>query len=206
MLSAEQNITGDQNSLTTMELEVDPVRDFPLNIFKDQEEDYQPVYENLKQLHSRREQYEEPVNPQNELKSTPLNRIMAIFILEISQYLRKAFYKEFVFFVLMYRKALNSIGWETKASLLQRPQAIETREFCETSNGEYMPEICNDFIADLLPTYLKKYDLAGSGFKVIGQEESKIKNAISLTMHFCNWLNYNKYTYSRLVLNPDDLV
>lgn len=204
LLHYEKSTGNDQTSLTTKEIEVDPVQDFPLAVFKDREDEYQAVYDCLKQMHSRREQYEEPLSSQTELKLTPINRIMAIFILEVSQYLRKEFYKEFVFFVLMYRRALNAIGWETRAKLLQRPAVKENRQFCETSNGEYMPEICNDFITDLLPEYLKEYDLAGFGFKVIGPEESKIKTAILLTMHFCNWLNYNKYTCSRLVLNPDD--
>ena len=127
---------------------------------------------------------------------------MAIFILEMSQHLRKEFYQEFVFFILMYRRALNKVGWETKAALLQRPQAKENIEFCETNNGEYIPEICNDFITDLLPEYLKDYDVPG--FKAIGPEDTSMKNAIQLTKHFCNWLNYNKYTYSRLVLNPEE--
>ena len=180
------------------------MQDFPLKIFKDREDDYQLIYDNLKQLHSRREQYEEPLNSQTELKLTPINRIFAIFILEVSEHLRKEFYHEFVFYILMYRRALNKIGWETKASLLQRPQIKENKEFCETNNGEYIPEVCNDFIMDLLPEYLKDYDL--TGFKVIGQEDSKIKNAITLTQHFCNWLNYHKYTYSRLVLNPEEML
>ena len=188
--------------MVTSEIEVDVIRDFPSDLFKGKEEEFQPVYDNLKQLQARRENYEDPFNSQTELKLTPINRIIAIFILEVSQHLRKEFYKEFVFFILMYRKALNSIGWETKASILQRPRIKESTEFCATENGEYMPEISNEFITDLLPEYLKEYEL--SGFKVIGQEESNIHNAIVLTMHFCNWLNYNKYTFSRLVLNPEE--
>ena len=65
-----------------------------------------------------------------------------------------------------------------------------------------MPEISNDFITELLPEYQKEYNL--SRFKVIGEEDSQMKNAIILTMHFCNWLNYHKYTFSRLVLNPEE--
>ena len=49
----------------------------------------------------------------------------------------------------MYRRALNQIGWEAKAAILQRPVLGLGAEFCETENGEYMPEISNDFITDL---------------------------------------------------------
>lgn len=179
------------------------MQDFPLDIFHSREEDYKLVYNYLLQLQSKGESFEEPATTQTDLKATPINRILALFISEVSQHLRKEFYREFVFFVLMYRRALNSIGWETKARVLHKAQTKESHEFCEDSNGEYMPEISNDFITDLLPEYLKEYDI--SGFQVIGPEEPKIKNAIFLTMHFCNWLNHHKYTYSRLVFNPEDI-
>lgn len=144
---------------------------------------------------------EDIVDPKTDLKQTPISKIFALYLLEVSPHLRREFYREFAFFVLMYRKALNKIGWEIKSKLSGKGQD-ETKEFSETINGEYMPEICNDFITEILQDYLKTYDL--KGFKVLGPDVFQIRNAVFLTQHFCNWLNFQKYTHSRLVLNPEE--
>lgn len=190
-----------QNSLVTKEIEVVLMADFPLDVFKGRESEYQAVFEYLRMIQEDRETYHDPVDENTDLRSSKINKIMAVYLDEVSSHLRVEFYRELVFFVLMYRKALNKVGWETK-SKQTKIEENNHKEFCDVNNGEFMPEICNDFITDLLPEYLKEYDI--SSFRVIGPEVSQIRNAVFLTMHFCNWLNYHKYTNSRLVLNPDE--
>jgi len=104
----------------------------------------------------------------------------------------------------MYRKSLNELGWRTRANVTQRPiDPKESKlEFCEVNNGEFAPDICNEFITDSLPEYLKNnYDM--KNFKVIGPTTEQTKHAIFLTQYFCNWLNANKFTNSRLSINPE---
>lgn len=192
----------EQNSLVAKHPEVDVLKDFPIDIFRGGlKDDYQVVYENLKEIQNGTLTLDDPVDSSTEIKQTPINKIIALYLNEVSRLLRVEFYRELVFFVLMYRKALNSNGWATK-SKLEKKDFETSKEFCEVQNGEYMPEICNEFITDLLPESLKEYDI--SRFQVIGPEVSQIRNAVFLTQHLCNWLNYHKYTPSRLVLNPED--
>ena len=156
----------------------------------------------LKLIEEEKLSIDDNVDPINGLKLISIYKIMALFLSEVSANIRTEFYKEIVFFVVMYTKALNKVGWEIKAKLIERTSEDETKEFCSENNGEFIPEICNEFITDLLPEYLREYDI--SSFKVLGAEVSQIRNAVFLTQHFCNWLNYHTYTSSRLVLNPED--
>jgi hypothetical protein len=78
---------------------------------------------------------------------------------------------------------------------------LTTRKYCAENNGEYAPEICNEFAAELLQKYLK--DLNVEGFKLLGYSDEKMKTAIYFTMHFCNWLYHNLFTNERLTLNED---
>jgi len=191
-----------QKSLVCKESEVDVINDFPVDVFRGREDEYLPVLECLKSLQAGNTGDDESVNPMTELKQASVNKILASYIYEVAPSLRTRFYKEFVFFLLMYRRALNEAGWDARLKMTGKGPEEETKEFCEASNGEYIPEISNDFIADLLPEYLKDYDL--KGFKVIGPEVPGLRNSVFLTQHLCNWLNYQKYTSARLVLNPDD--
>ena len=183
---------------------VDPVEDFPVDIFDGQEEDYAIVYEHLKQIKKEGIAVPEVIDPKSQLKQTPINWLFAIFLNEVSKHLTKEIYREVAFFVLMYRRALNKIGWEIKAKVSKKPIAGETGEFCETSNnGEFITEICNVFIGDLLPEFIREYDT--TGFKVLGFGTERMRNAIHLTEHFCNWMNFQKYTYAKLVPNLEDI-
>ena len=60
--------------------------------------------------------------------------------------------------ITLYRKGLNHLGWtillnksESKyGKSIIIPNNYEELEYCEINNGEYAPEICNEFAADLL--------------------------------------------------------
>jgi hypothetical protein len=87
-----------------------------------------------------------------------MNKIFAIFLDKLSKTVTKAFYKEFALLIALYRQALNEIGWDklTKklSDLSVLPENYKEKEYCEVNNGEYAPEICNEFACELLPKYL----------------------------------------------------
>jgi len=139
----------------------------------------------------------------SDLKKTKLNRIFVNFLNQMVPYVKEEFYRELCLFVSMYRRTLNDHGWKTKADVQQKniDQKETKQEFCDVNNGEYAPDVCNEFITDTMPTYLGSYDLRN--FKVLGVTTDQTRNAVFLTQYFCNWLNANKYTNSRLSINPD---
>jgi len=76
------------------------------------------------------------------------------------------------------------------------------KQYCEVNNGEYGPEICNEFASELLSNYLD--DIHLTTFLFIGKNECKMKNAIYFIMHFCNWLYHSMYTNERLTINMSE--
>ena len=87
-----------------------------------------------------------------------MNQIFAIFLDKLSKTVTKEFYKEFALLVALYRQALNEIGWDKLKKKLKDlsilPEKFMEKEYCEVNNGEYAPEICNEFASELLPKYL----------------------------------------------------
>jgi hypothetical protein len=147
---------------------------------------------------------DEELDRETDVKKTNLNKILAIFIYEIGRHLKREFYKEFVFFVISYRKALNELGWKKKAESVPVNQAETRLEFCAANNGEYAPDISNDFITDKWPEYINASQAHTQKFKFLGNDVDTIKNTVFLTQHFCNWLNNRRYTNSRLAINEDN--
>ncbi len=132
-----------------------------------------------------------------------MNKIFAFFAYIIGRHIREPFFKELVFFLMMYRRAMNEFGWKKRQEILEVPLSEEEvgMEYCAVNNGEFAPEICNDFITDKWPEYVPEYEL--KGFKVLGSDIESTKNAVFLTQHFCNWLNGLKYASSRLAINEE---
>lgn len=143
----------------------------------------------------------EELDKDTALKRTNMNKIFAVFIYHIGRNLTQKFYREFAFFLMMYRKALNEIGWQIKSEVMQQqiPDSERRVEFCAINNGEFAPDICNDFITEKWPDYIPNYNL--SDFKVISLAPD---NAVVLTQHFCNWLNAQRYTNSKLQKNDEN--
>ena len=167
------------------------------------ETDYLPVFNEL-QVIMKSNIGEEDVDDESGLKKTKINKIFAIFIFVIGRHLKERFYREFVFFLMMYRRALNELGWKVKEGVGQTflPEGKRESEFCADNNGEFVPEISNEFITEKWDKYLSQYNL--KGFKIIGADTDSKKNAVFLTQHFCNWLSFQGYTDSYLSINDED--
>eukprot|EP01017_Pseudomicrothorax_dubius_P020311 TRINITY_DN2219_c0_g2_i2.p1 TRINITY_DN2219_c0_g2~~TRINITY_DN2219_c0_g2_i2.p1 ORF type:complete len:163 (-),score=35.12 TRINITY_DN2219_c0_g2_i2:61-549(-) len=132
------------------------------------------------------------------LGKTNCNKILAIFLKEMKEYVQREFYQELVFFILMYRKALNEEGWQKLREMkgINGPAGLE---FCNENDGELMPEICNSFILNLLPRYLEEY--SEYEFLWLGLDDERMKNAVFFTHHLCNWLFVNRFTKARVSLD-----
>lgn len=180
----------------------DLISKFPTNLLRP--EDYGPVLKELETIYKNKTIGIEEIDKDTSLKRSTMNKVFAIFIYSIGRQLTEEFYREFVFFLIMYRKALNELGWVTRAEVRQTSlvESEKRLEFCAVNNGEYAPDICNDFITDKWAEYLPQYNL--NGFKVLGTAPEYMKNAVFLTQHFCNWMNAQGYTNSRLQINDDD--
>lgn len=166
--------------------------------------DYAPVLAELDNIVQSKNIGAEELDEDSGLKKTNLNRIFAIFIYLIGRHLKEKFYREFVFFLMMYRRALNEVGWKIKESVghVFVSEANRETEFCANNNAEFAPEISNDFITEKWGKYLLQYSL--TGFKVIGTDLEATKNAVFLTQNFCNWLSLQGYSDSYLSINEEE--
>jgi len=180
----------------------DLVNKFPADILRP--EDYNAVISELANIVRNKNIGSEDLDKETGLKKSNMNKIFAIFIYCIGRRMTEEFYREFVFFLMMYRRALNEIGWIIKAETMKAviPEMERRVEYCTINNGEYAPDICNEFITDKWNEYVPQYNV--SGFKVLGVDTEMTKNAVFLTQHFCNWLQAQRYTNSRLQINDDN--
>jgi len=198
-----ENQAEDTNAIVSSTIDsFDLVAKFPVNILT--QEDYGSVLAELDNICRNKNIGPEDLDKDTGLKKTNMNKIFAVFIYCVGRRLTEEFYKEFIFFLMMYRRALNEDGWTIKAEVTQTPVSTTEKrvEYCTINNGEFALDICNDFITEKWNEYLPQYSL--SGFKVLGTDTEGTKNAVFLTQHFCNWLNAQRYTNSRLQISDDN--
>ena len=131
------------------------------------------------------------------------DEIFAQYLRHLSTIVNEHFYRTMIRFILLYRDCFNQFGWLKKAeadcresrltleekNVLGRidyyKQFISDHEFCTISNGELLPEICNEFVTIYLND---KKDIAG-----FDRGE-----AIDYVRHLCHWLFVNGHTCSKL--------
>lgn len=178
------------------------VEKFPTDVLRPA--DAQAVLIELENISKTKNIGSEEINEETGVKKTPMNRIFAIFIYLIGRHLKESFYREFVFFLMMFRRALNELGWTVKerATGFMFPPQQKELDYCSFNNGEFAPEISNDFITEKWVKYIPQYYCRG--FKVLTPDIEGTKNAVFLTQHFCNWLSLQGYTDSYLSINEDE--
>ncbi len=193
----------DGSSIVSHQLDsFDLIGKFPIDILR--QIDFYPVFIELEKITMSKNIGPEEIDEDTGLKKTPLNRIFAIFIYLIGRHLKDRFYREFVFFLMMYRRALNELGWKIKENATQMfiPEIKKNNEFCGENNGEFAPEISNEFITEKWQKYASQYNL--KDFKILGADLEATKNAVFLTQHFCGWLSHQGYSDSYLTINEEE--
>jgi hypothetical protein len=107
--------------------------------------------------------------------------ILSLFLIETSKITTEQFYKSLVIFTRHYRDCMNKIGWE----ILQQYKGLDNEpthfDYTSVKNGEYLPEVCNDFINIYLPSHLPKFDMY---------------LAIVIVNYLCDWLY--KFNFTRM--------
>ena len=82
------------------------------------------------------------------------DQIIAKFVIHISANFTEMFFKEFMVFICLFRKALNDKGALYKMKHGEQIEIIEN--FCSEKDITVAPEVSNLFIAELYPQYFEK--------------------------------------------------
>ncbi len=122
--------------------------------------------------------------PDKEIKPTHCDAVFAEYLAEVARKINKSYFKKLVRFVLMYRECLNEYGFII-GKTRREAKFVRDQEYCQLFNTELAPEICNEVVAVCLDQ--PHMDLSH-------------KDAVALTLNFCNWLLANDYTSMMLTL------
>jgi hypothetical protein len=115
--------------------------------------------------------------------------ILSLFLIETSKIVNEQFYRTLVIFIRHYRECMNRIGW----NILEQYKSLEYEpthlDFTSVKNGDFLPEICNDFINIYLPENLKTFD---------------IYLATVIVNYLCDWLYKFGFTKMKIKFMKDD--
>ncbi|EGR30837.1 hypothetical protein IMG5_122700 [Ichthyophthirius multifiliis] len=188
------------------------------------ENEYKVLLDGIKNLEDDSLNYlVEQLDSKGDLKKTPMNKIFVLFINYIAKGISNLALKEIIIFLCFYRKALNQYGWNAleqklnsnlneefgeqqqqntnNQNLITIDPQLREQEFCQVNNGDDCFLICNDFIIEILPSYLQEYST--ESLNIIGPSDEQLKNAVYIIQHFANWLFNNRYTNTKLSIFPD---
>ena len=112
-----------------------------------------------------------------------IDQLFFLYLKEFSKKINDDYLWFMIKFIVLFRDCINS----ERNSLIKQEIVTETRKlYTQIYSAETVPEICNSFYL----SYLQPNEFYG-----LNQEE-----LIELIQHFCNWLNVNNYTCSKLTL------
>ena len=112
------------------------------------------------------------------IKSIKLNMIFADFLDKLMSVITAEAYYEIAVLVIFYKRALDEVGWQKlRENMLREGKPFNESwpkefKYCEKNNGEFAPEICNIFAAELLQKYMNELDL--QRFKILGKSNEKM--------------------------------
>jgi len=172
--------------------EVDPVGDFPVELFQDKKE-FHDVLMELKAIGEKGVLAEEEYDVENDIKKTKLDVVMALFLREIARLANREIYREIAVFVILYRMTLNENGWQL---VHQGNKDAKKEKFCSKNNAQFVLEVCNEVIQNTLMEQAKSIDL--TKLKYIGFSDSHVGHMINFTKVFGYWLFSNYYTNKRI--------
>lgn len=135
-------------------------------------------------------------------------QILAFYLVSIYQFCSEAFFREYVYLIVMVAKSLNDKGElfmekDEKKKPGAKGEEGQARQFCESTNIHVTSEILNLFIAELFPGLLKAFRTEALKIEYLGSEDEHIKNLIVMTKFLANWLFNNEFTDYRLEINVD---
>lgn len=135
-------------------------------------------------------------------------QILAYYLVAIHAFCSDAFFREYLYLILMIVKSLNDKGEmfiekDEKKKTGAKGEEGGLRTFCDGPNIHVASEILNLFIAELFPALLKGFKQAGIIVEFLGFEDEHIKNLIVMTKYLANWLFNNEFTDYRLEINVD---
>ncbi|CDW88922.1 zinc carboxypeptidase family [Stylonychia lemnae] len=118
-----------------------------------------------------------------------LDQILAIYLIDISEYVIVNFYKALSVFVQLYRNCMNEIGWDFIANFKIIDNPIEVsknlQQFTTVKEADYIPQISNEFLVSYLPKKCNSFEK---------------RLAIPMIEHLCTWLLNRKFTQLKLSL------
>jgi hypothetical protein len=112
-------------------------------------------------------------------ENSKCDEVFADYVLKMSQFCNLHYFIKLLKFITLFRECVNIINREKLRT--------ESREFCEVTNAEDVPDVSNEFITEFLDPDTNIFDIC--------KEE-----AIDLTQNFCHWLYENNFTCSKLSL------
>ena len=112
-----------------------------------------------------------------------IDQLFFLYLKEFSKKVNDDYLWFMIKFIVLFRDCINS---ERKSLIKQEHMTDKRMLYTQIYSAETVPEICNSFYL----SYLQPNEFYG-----LNQEE-----LIELIQHFCNWLNVNNYTCSKLTL------
>ena len=147
---------------------------------------YEPIYNKIiyqSQNNIKLTNNSEHINYDKEHLLHTCDDLFAGFLLENSKIVCQSFYKLILIFIRFYRECMNILGWECLKNYKDFDDENTSVEYCQTKNGDHLPEIANDFLDYFLPLKCDSFDK---------------DLAIILVNHFCSWLYKNRFSNVRL--------
>lgn len=139
-------------------------------------------------------------------ESLNINYVLAFYLISIFPYCSQTFFKEYFLLVFMIISSMNAKG-KMFVKKQHKPMKITIQEqklFCETDQVYVTSEILNLFLAELFPSFFKKFKEENKiDFYYLGFEDENIKNLILMSKFLANWLYNNGFINYRLEINVD---
>lgn len=133
-------------------------------------------------------------------RSFNCNKIFALFLVYANRFVSNVFFGELVFFVVVYQKMMNVYGWNKLREMNLGGLVNENGLFCDSQNGEYLPDFSNVFLVQYLSPMLLGEEVLKSvkSLQFFGTESLKLLRIILLTKQFCNWLSVMRFTKAKI--------
>ena len=112
-----------------------------------------------------------------------VDEVFALYLFEWSKLTNKSYYRQVIYFTILYRECLNTYGWLKNIGSHQKVNRNFLDEFCLYNTAQLAPTVCNEFLTHNKDIKLQKRD------------------TIDLIVNLCHWLYSSKFTNIKLKIN-----